>query len=543
MRRVRGGYRQRFLATVIAGLGLGLGLQAGACAHGGPGGAASNGAPPGALGAPGAGSVADVDFSAPGFLVTGARVVDGTGRKARSVSVRVRGDRIAQVGRLRAEPGEEVIDGRGLVLAPGFIDTHSHSDRDLLRMPDALADVSQGVTTIVVGQDGSSRYPLAEFFRRVDSAGVAVNVASYVGHGTLRDRVMGDDFRREATPPEVDSMRVLLRGEMAAGALGLSTGLEYDPGIYSSTEEVIALAKEAGAAGGRYISHMRSEDRHLFEAVDELIRVGREAGLPVQVSHMKLAMKSLWGQAPRLLAKLDSARASGVEVTADVYPYTFWQSTMTVLFPERDFTDSAAAAFALDELVPPEGMRIARYEPVPQYEGRTLADIARDRGEDPVTTYLALVQRVVKSDGDESIIATSMDLRDVAFLLQWPYSNVCSDGALDGAHPRGFGSFTRVLGPFVRSGTLTLEQAVHKMTGLSAAHVGIRDRGTIRPGAYADLVLFDSATVRDRATPDQPHATSVGIARVWVNGRVVYEDGNVTEARPGQVVRRATGPA
>ncbi len=477
-----------------------------------------------------------------GFLVVGARVVDGTGAPALPAAVRVRGDRIADVGALTPEPGERVVDGHGLVLAPGFIDTHSHADDALMRLPDALGAVSQGVTTVVVGQDGGSPYPLADFFDGVERTGVAVNVAAYAGHGTLRERVMGKDFRREATPAEVDSMRALLRREMAAGALGLSTGLEYDPGIYSTTEEVVALAREAGAAGGRYISHMRSEDRRLFEAVDELIRIGREAHVPVQISHMKLAMKSLWGRADALLARLDSARAEGVDVTADVYPYTYWQSTMTVLFPDRNFTDRAAATFALDELVPPEGMRIARYQPEPGYEGHTLAEVAATRGEDPVTTYMALIERVEREKGDESIIATSMDAGDVARLLQWRHANVGSDGGLDGAHPRGFGSFTRVLGPMVRDGTLTLEEAVHKMTALSAAHVGIQGRGVIRPGAFADLVLFDPATVRDRATPDAPHALSDGIARVWVNGRSVYERGATTGARPGRVVRRPTSP-
>ncbi len=476
--------------------------------------------------------------AAGGFVVVGARVVDGTGAPAMLSAVRVRGDRITDIGELTPGPGEVVVDGSGLVLAPGFIDTHSHANGALRRLPDALGAVSQGVTTVVVGQDGSSPYPLTDFFDDVERTGVAINVAAYTGHGTLREQVMDDDFRRQASPAEVDSMRVLLRREMAAGALGLSTGLEYDPGIYSSTREVVSLAREAGAAGGRYISHMRSEDRRLFEAVDELIRIGREAHIPVQVSHMKLAMKSLWGRADELLARLDSARAEGVDVTADVYPYTYWQSTMTVLFPDRDFTDRDAATFALDELVPPEGMLIARYEPEPAYEGRTLADIAASRSEDPVTTYMALIERVEREHGSESIIATSMDDHDVARLLQWRHANVGSDGGLDGAHPRGFGTFTRVLGPMVRNGTLTLEEAVHKMTGLSAEHVGIADRGVIRPGAAADLVLFDPATIQDRATPADPHAVSGGVTRVWVAGREVYAQGATTDARPGRVIRR-----
>ena len=471
-------------------------------------------------------------------LIRGARLIDGTGAAARTADVRIDGDRIADVGRLEPRPGERVVDAAGRALAPGFIDTHSHHDAALLRLPDAAGAVSQGITTIIAGQDGGSHLPISEFFRQVEETGVAVNVASYAGHGTIREAVMGDDFRRAATADEVAAMTRLLRRDMDAGALGLSTGLEYDPGIYSTTDEVVTLARAAGERGGRYISHMRSEDRTLFDAIRETIAIGRAADIPVQVSHMKLAMKSLWGRADELIAVLDSARAEGVDITADVYPYTYWQSTMTVLFPERRFDDRDAATFALEELAPPEGMLIARYAAEPRYEGRTLADVAGERGEDPVDTYMALIERSQSEDAEESIIATSMDEANVARLLQWPHTNVSSDGGLDGAHPRGFGAFTRVLGPMVRAGHLSLETAVHRMTALSAAHTGIEGRGVIRPGAFADLVLFDPAAVSDRATPESPHARSVGIDRVWVNGAVVYQNGETTGARPGRVVRR-----
>lgn len=486
----------------------------------------------------------DLAFLAGNTWIVGATIVDGTGAPGYIGSVMIQGDGIADVRRGVHEPmpQERRIDGTGLALAPGFIDSHSHHDRGLLEHTDAMGAVSQGITTIVVGNDGGSPFPLADFFRRVGEAEAAVNVASYAGHGTIRREVMGDDFRREATPGEVDAMRRLLRQELEAGALGLSTGLEYDPGIYSSTDEVIALAREASVAGGRYITHMRSEDRALFDAVDETIRIGREAGIPVQIGHMKLAMKSLWGRSDELIARLEEARRTGVDVTADVYPYTYWQSTMTVLFPERDFADRDAAEFAVRELAPPEGMLIARYEPEPAYEGRTLAEVAQARGEDPVTTYMALTQRAVAADADESIIATSMSDDDVATLLRWEHANVSSDGALLGAHPRGFGAFTRVLGPMVRDGVLPLEEAVRKMTSLSADHVGLRGRGRIEVGAPADLVLFDPRTVTDRATPQDPHARSEGIRAVWVNGEVVYRNGETTEARPGRILRRPEAP-
>ncbi|UCC49592.1 MAG: D-aminoacylase [Gemmatimonadota bacterium] len=478
-------------------------------------------------------------------LISNAVVVDGTGGPARTASVRIRGERIVEVGELQAGPDETVVDATGLALAPGFIDTHSHHDRGLSERPEVLAAVSQGITTVVVGQDGESYLPLAEYFGRLAKDPPAINVASFVGHGTLRNRVLGEDFRRPATPAEIDEMRVLLRQELEAGALGLSTGLEYDPGIYSETEEVIALAQEAAQVGGRYVSHIRSEDRRLWEAIEEIIRIGQEAAIPVQVSHMKLAMRSLWGQADRLLQRLDEARAAGVEITADVYPYEYWQSTMTVLFPNRDFDNRESAAFALLELAPPEGLLLARFDPDTSYVGKTVAEVAELRGTDPVTTYMDLIaesQALWQETGEsvESVIGTSMDPADVARLILWPHSNICTDGELAGRHPRGFGSFPRALRRYVHEDSaLTLEVAIHKMTALAARHMGLEHRGMIRPGAYADLVLFDPARISDRATPDEPQAVSEGIERVWVNGVEVFADGAPTGSRPGKAIARS----
>lgn len=477
-------------------------------------------------------------------LIMNVRVVDGTGAAARDASVRIEDDRVVEVGDLAAVAGEDVVDGHGLVLAPGFIDTHTHFDRGLEEDPAALGAVSQGITTAIVGQDGSSHWPLSEYFDRVEEHRVAVNVASFAGHGTLRRLVMGDDYRRAATQAEVDEMRGLLREELAAGALGLSTGLEYDPGIYSETDEVVALARETARVGGRYASHIRSEDRHLFDAIEELIRIGDEAGIPVQVTHMKLAMRSLWGQADRLLQRLDEARAAGVDVMACVYPYEYWQSTLTVLFPERDFEDREAAAFALRELAPPEGMRLTQFDPDPSYVGMTIAEIAERRGVDPVTAYMRLIaeaQALEAESGEsaETVLGTSMDPADIARLIAWPHSDICTDGELAGGHPRGFGTFPRVLRLYVREiGGLTLEEAVHKMSGLAAQHMGIADRGVIRPGAFADLVLFDPATIADRATVEEPRLTSAGVITVWVNGVEVYSAGAPTGAYPGRVLRR-----
>jgi len=478
-------------------------------------------------------------------LIVGARVLDGSGSPAQLVSVRIIGDRIADVGNIRQRPGDSVIVGNDLVLAPGFIDTHSHADDEILTHRDALADVSQGVTTIVGGQDGGSNYPLADYFAKLEKTPGAINVASYVGHGTLRSQVMGKDFRRAATAEEVTRMQQLLATEMKSGALGLSTGLEYDPGIYSDPSEVLALARTAAADGGRYISHMRSEDRAFWSALDELITIGRENKMPVQVSHMKLGMRSLWGQADSLTSALNRARASGVDVTADIYPYTAWHSDLEVLFPKRDFDNRASAAYALSEVVSGDSLWVTKYAPEPSYTGKRLSEISAMRHSDDTTTLMALIKQAQAFEASthqedvENIIGVGMSDADVAKLIAWPWSNICSDGELDGPHPRGFGAFTKILRRYVRElHVLTLEEAVRKMTTLAASNVGIDDRGRISVGMYADLVLFDPTTVTDKSTMEQPHAVSIGIRRVWVNGVVVFDGAKATGAFPGRVVRR-----
>ena len=482
----------------------------------------------------------------PTILITNANVIDGSGSPAGRASVRVEGDRIAAVGDLTPRSGERVVDAHGLVLAPGFIDTHSHADDDLFERPDALAVVSQGITTIIGGQDGGSPIPLATYFTRLEKSPAAINVGMYVGHGSIRDSVMGADFKRPATPAEVARMSEIVASEMRAGAIGLSSGLEYDPGIYSDRAEVVALAKVAAASGGRYISHIRSEDYAFWQAIDEIITIGREAKMPVQISHAKLAMRSLWGHADSLVRILDAARETGVDITADIYPYLYWHSTLTVLFPKRDFENRTAAEFALTETSTPGGLLLGRYDPNPAYAGKTVADISKLRGTDSVTTLIDLIREseaMRKSTGrsTQSVIGTSMVEPDVERIMQWPHSNLSTDGELNGAHPRGFGAFPRYLGRYVRERkVIPLEEAVRRMTSLAASHMGIPDRGRITPGMFADLVLFDPATVIDRATPQEPHLTSVGIARVWVNGSEVFADGKTTGARPGRVIRRTS---
>jgi N-acyl-D-amino-acid deacylase len=380
-----------------------------------------------------------------------------------------------------------------------------------------------------------------------------VNVASYVGHNTLRGRTLGEDYKRVAAPAEVEAMAKLVRSEMEAGALGLSTGLEYDPGIYSDRNEIIALARVAATSGGRYISHIRSEDRAFWEAIEEILAIGRETRMPVQISHVKLAMRKLWGQSAALIERLNRARAEGVDVSADIYPYPYWQSTLTVMFPERNFDDHAQARLVLEELAPPEGLLLGKFAAEPDYAGKTVAQIAHLRRSDPATTLLDLIkmslayQERVRLEGKgalpdtgESVIGTSMDEKDIVAMLKWPHTNLCTDGELNGEHPRGFGSYPRVLGRYVREQRLlSLEEAVHKSTLLAAKHVGLFDRGAIAPGMAADLVLLNPKSVIDRASTSEPHAPAAGIEKVWVAGELVWDGSKTTGARPGKVLRRS----
>ena len=475
------------------------------------------------------------------ILIKNALLFDGSGDEPRSASVRLAGDRIAAVGDLRELHNDVIVDAGGMALAPGFIDTHSHHDRRLDEDTAATAAISQGITTIVVGQDGNSEYPLADFFARRAANPATVNIASYSGHSTLRSLAVRPVTGKPGEA-SLERMQAMLQSDLDAGALGLSTGLEYEPGMYAESGELLALAKIAAAAGGRYSSHMRSEDTKLYNALREVIFIGRRAAIPVHISHMKLASRSLWGSASKVLQVLDQARAVGIDVTADIYPYTYWQSTMQVLMPERDFTDLRAAEFALTELTTPEGMRLTSYAADPTLVGSTIAEIAKDRGEEPAVTYLWLINQSINAgDGKhhESVTGESMTEEDIRVLMNWEHMNFCSDGALKDSHPRGAGSFPRVFSRYVKEmGAMPFESAVRKATSVAAKHVGLQNRGYIRADYFADLVLFDPETIADRATVAEPHAQAAGIRAVWVNGQQVYDDGGVTSVRPGRVLRR-----
>jgi N-acyl-D-amino-acid deacylase len=482
-------------------------------------------------------------------VITNVVVVDGSGQAPFKGSVRIVGDRIQAVGNFDLLNNDRVLDGAGLTLAPGFIDTHSHMDLGIDENPDALAAVSQGITTAIVGQDGYAQYSAAELAALFESRPLAINLATYTGHGDLRRGVMGEDFKRNATSSEIVAMAARLKEDMQAGSLGLSTGLEYDPGIYSSAQEIIALARIAHAEGGRYISHLRSEDRAVLEAIEEIINIGRLIGIPVQISHIKLARMGLWGQAASVIERLDKARAEGIDITADIYPYTYWQSTLTVLLPERDFKDLRAAEYAVTELSTPEGLTLSMFAPDNSLVGKTIAEIAELRGHSPAATYLQLITEAYAGVTDsaerrESVIGVSMSEADISTFLQWPHTNICSDGAMSGGHPRGYGAFPRAIRKFVREDKiLSLAEMIHKMTALGADHAGLTNRGRIRAGYAADLVLFDPESIADKATIESSTDLSIGVQSVWVNGKVVFkrdrqQTPGTTPARPGEFLRR-----
>ena len=485
-------------------------------------------------------------------LLTNALIYDGTGADAIRGSVRfdTATQRITAVGDVEAIAGEAVYDVGGLVIAPGFIDAHSHHDLELdqnLHMPGVI---SQGVTTIIRGQDGFSVEGIGEgyisivdFNAAFEANPAAVNFASFSPHNSIRASVMGDDYRRQANDDEIAAMVELLEADMQAGSLGMSTGLEYEPGIYSTSEEILTLARVLKAHGGRYTSHLRDVVDRVMDAIDELIDIGLEALIPVNISHIKLADRELWGSTVSVLEVLDRARAAGIELTAEVYPYQRWAANLAILFPSRDYSRREDADFTFAHTAIPEDILLLKFPANPDFNGRTVAEIAELTGRGPEDTLMDLAQTAddyFRETGEQgsSIIAKGMSQQDIEAFMRWPHTVICSDG-WHGGHPRGYGSFPRVLGRYVRErGILTLPEAIHKMTGMTAATFGIRDRGQIKVGNFADIVVFDPDTIIDRATMEDPTAVSEGIQHVWVNGALVFDNGEATHVFAGQIISR-----
>jgi N-acyl-D-amino-acid deacylase len=534
----------------------------------------------------------DVLWAAPRHHAThvlrGALVYDGTGAPGVDADIAIGGGRIVAIGARLVVSGATEVDLRGLALSPGFVDIHSHTDLSLLVNPNAESKLRQGVTTEVTGQDGGSIGPwtdeqyertrnqyresygvdvpfrdLAGFFDWLDTAGAALNVASMVGQGTIRGFVVGDDDR-PATGDEIRRMEAEVRRALAAGACGMSSGLEYTPGAFASTAELVRLAAVLAGTGLPYASHMRNEDDRLFAAVEEAIHVGRVAGVPVEISHLKAQGGRNWWKAATALAMIDQARAAGVDVAFDVYPYIAYSTGLANLFPvtARDGgTDAFIARLRdperlaeLEVMVRDKIAQLGSWDSVQVTStgsdslgwarGRRLGELAAERGEDP---FALLVRLIVDDENRAGMVGFGMSEENVEMQLAHPLAAVCSDGGAwapygplsEGVpHPRTYGTFPRVLGHYVRERkVMPLETAIHKMTALPARRVGLPDRGVIAIGAPADLVAFDPDTVIDQATFEQPHQYPLGIPHVWVNGVPVLVDGEHTGARPGRSAR------
>lgn len=496
------------------------------------------------------------------LLIRNARIVDGTGNPWYRGDIAVQGETVAAIGRSLPGTAQKVIDADEKVAAPGFIDIHNHSRGKLLDVPDSENFIRQGVTTIVEGNDGSSPLPLEPFFEKVRQAPVSLNYASFVGHGSVRREVIGDDDR-QATPQELERMRELVREAMRQGAFGLSTGLFYLPGVFAPTEEVIELAKVAAEFGGMHISHMRDEVTGLLDSVRETIRIGEEGGLPTQITHHKAIGVPAHGKSPETLALVDRARARGVDVSVDQYPYTASHTTIVALLPGwaqeggRDAMLERFSVPATRERIREEVARRIEHDrgggdPVnvqfstcgfdASLNGRTLADATRDAGREPSFLNAAETTLEIIEKGGCQAIYHAMTEDDVERIMAYPGTMIASDGGVtpfaEGMpHPRYYGTFPRVLGRYSRErGLLRLEDAVRKMTSLPAGRLGLWERGLLRPGMIADIVVFDDAKVIDRSEFGDSHRYAEGVDAVVINGELVLEDGEMTEARPGRVL-------
>ncbi|HSL24073.1 MAG TPA: D-aminoacylase [Vicinamibacterales bacterium] len=494
------------------------------------------------------------------LVIADGQVIDGSGAPRRRADVGIRDGQIARVGRIPRSAADTVIDASRLVVAPGFIDVHTHAD-DVAERPFAENFIRMGVTTIVAGNCGGSALDIGEALERIRQVGTSPNFATLVGHNTVRRAVMGAE-RRQPTPQELAKMRSYVWKAMADGAVGLSTGLQYVPGTYAESAEIIELARVAAASGGIYTSHMRNEGTELEQAIAETIRVGEASGARVQISHLKVDSPNRWGASARALALVDAARTRGVDVRADQYAYTAASSGLAIRFPpwaleggpehtrqrlqdpatwERIRTDMRAllAERGLSDL---SFATVASYAADPSLNGLTMKEVASKlKGSDAADAQFEAAREMLLRGG-ASMVYHFMSDEDVARIMAHPQVAFASDSGVlapgEGVpHPRGYGNNARVLGEYVRRRhVIALEEAIRKMTSLPAQHFRFERRGLVREGYAADLVVFDPNTIEDRATFDRPHAYAAGVPFVLVNGELVVRDGEITRAKPGKVL-------
>jgi N-acyl-D-amino-acid deacylase len=497
------------------------------------------------------------------LLLTHARIVDGTGTAWFRGDIAIRGDVIVKIAPSISEPALRTIDVGGQIVAPGFIDIHTHARRGLTEVPTAANYVRQGVTTVIEGPDGSSPLPIGPYLAQMEALKKSVNIAAFLGQGSVRSAVIGNE-NRKATADEIAKMQALVETGMKEGALGLSTGLFYVPGTFTPTDEVVALAKIVGRFGGMHESHQRDDASKLLDSVRETIAIGEGGGIPTQISHAKVIGAANFGKSADMLRLVDEARARGVDVTLDQYPYTASSTSVaSALLPAWALEGTAAArtarlkdpaqrarikadsaAMIRDERGggDPKNVQFASCGFDASLAGKTLADLTRQRGMEPTIENAAETTMWLVEQGGCQGIFHAMSEPDLLRILKHPATMIGSDGEVPifgraNPHPRSYGTFARVLGKYVRDDkALTLEDAIRKMTSFPAARLGFTDRGVLRPGMKADIAIFDPAKVRDTATFTAPHSYAEGFFAVIVNGQVVFEKGAMTEARPGRVL-------
>jgi N-acyl-D-amino-acid deacylase len=490
------------------------------------------------------------------IIIRNAMVIDGTGASSTRADVAIQGDRITRLGTVEGKSATE-IDASGLTVAPGFIDVHSHDDFHVLMEPDVTHNVLQGITTVIVGNCGFGAAPAAAaqvqmraiqevrefepwegyagYLEHVDANPPSLNVAALVGHHTVRRATMGGINKRAPTPDELAEMRRMVAEGMEAGAVGMSTGLVYEPGRYSETAEVVALAEEVAARNGIYVSHMRNEGDGLLDAVQETIGIGEAAGCGVEISHHKVVGKENWGKVACSLEIIESAQARGMDATADQYPYTARSTMLFALVQNGTFGSGSGGPMGRST---PDEVLLASVPSAPELEGRTLQSFVDEwdlPGEEAAN-------RLLSEQGTDVLVAAfGMDEGDVRMVMAHPSTMIGTDGLDRGSkpHPRAWGTYPRILGKYVRDeGIMSLQDAVWRMSGFPAKKFGLKDRGVIRTNAFADLVLFDPATVIDVATFEDPRRGPAGMPHVIVNGQFVVRDGQHTHARAGRAVRK-----
>jgi N-acyl-D-aspartate/D-glutamate deacylase len=491
-------------------------------------------------------------------IIRGATLYDGTGQPGKKGDLAIRGDRIVGVGTFTVAGSPRVLDGTGLAVAPGFIDLHTHSDYPL-QEPATRANLNyllQGVTTAVTGNCGSGPVDVPAFFQKLDANGVGTNVIHQVPHNDVRRRVLGN-ANRPPTAAELQKMEALVDKAMRDGAWGLSTGLIYNPGTYARTDEVIALAKVAARHGGFYASHIRNEEAGLLAAIDEALTIGRDAGLPVHISHLKANGRKMWGKAADALALIKQARDKGQVVTADQYPYTASSTSLAAMVvppvfregshkdflarlddPEQGPRVRQAIARELAERDDGKSLQVARYLKRRAWQGKDLLSIATDEKKTP----LEVVLEIERHDGAQ-MVSFGMSEEDVRLIMKQPFVATASDGSsmVPGdtvPHPRSYGCFARKIGHYARDeGVISLEHALRSCSGLPADVLRLTDRGYLKVGAYADVVVFDPEQVRDQATYQKPHQYATGVRYVFVNGKLVVADGKYNGTLAGKALR------